>query len=111
MQYINEETNDITLTKGDTLIFDVTLTRGDEPYILQPTDKLRLAVSKGYVGEAGYKLMFTQAIPETLTVVVPAEKTEMLFNGEYKYDIQFTFDDDTVDTVVSANLTITGEAE
>lgn len=104
--------NNITLTKGDTLTLTVTLKRNGEDCTPEEGDVIRFACSKGYVGEVGYKLMFEATIPnDTLTVTIPTETTSALDYKTYNYDVEVTHGDGSVDTVIVALLTITGEAK
>ena len=104
--------NNITLTRGDTLPLTVSLKQGSETYTPQEGDVIRIACSVGYVGEPCYKLKFSETIPNnTLSVTIPAETTGALANGTYHYDVEITHSDGTIDTVISADLTITGEVK
>lgn len=104
--------NNITLTHGDTLVLTVALTKDGEAYDPEPGDIIRFALSIGYVGDQGYKLILTKDIPiDTLSFKLTADETEALALRKYVYDIQITHEDGTVDTVILGRLTITGEAE
>lgn len=104
--------NNITLTKGDTMTLEVELTKDGEPYEPVEGDTLRFALSKGYVGQSGYELIMTKAIPtDTLKFTVAAAETEVLQMTTYVYDVEITHSDGAVDTIISGKLTITGEAE
>lgn len=123
MLKIDKQTNNIQLTRGDSMTLDVGLytlvppvppatepTR--EPYVVQPGDSIRFALSKGYVGEPGYELYIEKAIPnDSLRFTVLAEESKRLDYREYNYDIEITHADETVDTFISAKIKITGEAK
>ena len=107
-----DSNNNITITKGDSLPLTVSLTKNNVPYDPVEGDVLRFACSKGYVGEAGYKLILTENIPtDTLTILISASRMDALFNGLYRYDVELTHADGQVETVISADLVVTGEAE
>ena len=109
MQAING--NNITIARGDTLAFTVTVTKDGLPYTPQDDDVIRFAISLGYEGEIGYRLMFTKVIDnELLTVKMTSEETKMLPSfRSYNYDVQITFADGVVDTFISGKLFVTGE--
>lgn len=111
MLQIDNQQN-ITLTHGDSLALTVALTKDGETYTPEEGDVIRFALSIGYVGDQGYKLILTKDIPaDTLTFTLTAGETEALALRKYVYDIQITHGDGTVDTVILGRLTITGEAE
>lgn len=104
--------NKITLTRGDTLTLLIALTKGSQTYTPEPTDSIRFAIARGYVGEAAYDLKISATVPnDTLTVIISAEQTKALAYGTYNYDVEITHDDGTVDTVISSTITITGEVK
>ena len=115
--------NNITLTKGDTMTLTVTLLHEVdpvppateptiEPYTPEEGDSIRFAVSKCYVGEAGYELKWYCSIPnDTLTFTMPASETTKLAYQTYNYDVEITHPDGCVDTFISGKMTIVGEAK
>lgn len=107
-----DDKNNITLTRGDTLTLELTLTKDGDTYTPESGDVIRFACASGYKGQTSYELMFDQTFPnDTLMVTIPAETTGELDYLTYHYDVEITHGDGTVDTVISANLTITGEVE
>jgi len=108
-----DKNNRITLTRGDTLTLELTLTNKDgAAYQPDSGDTLRFAVSKGYEGSATYNLAYEQSIPtDTLTFTVPSASTKTLTYGIYNYDIELTHADGAVDTVISSQIEITGEVK
>lgn len=114
--------NNITLTRGDTLTLTVGLTHEVppvppatqptvEPYVPVEGDAIRFAISKGYKGQPGYKLILSKAIPnDTLTFTCSSEETTINYDI-YNYDVEITHPDGCVDTFISAKLTITGEVK
>lgn len=113
-----DSNNNITLTRGDTLTLTVTLLQktdtappSTEPYVPEEGDVIRFAVSKGYKGQIGYKLMLEKVIPnDTLTFTCSSTETTLDYST-YNYDVEITHSDGCVDTFISAKLTITGEVE
>lgn len=122
MLIIDEKTNNIWLTRGDTLTLKVNLEREVppvppateptiEPYVPQTGDVIRFAVSKGYKSEPSYELKFKETIPhDTLTFTASSEKTSIDYMT-YNYDVEITYADGTVDTFISGKFTITGETD
>lgn len=117
MLYI-DDCNNITLTKGDTLTLEVALYKrptpgtDPEPYTPVEGDEIRFALSKSYVGMSDYKLLVNKPIDiDTLTFTVSSQETGALNYGTFNYDVELTHADGTVDTFISAKMTITGEAE
>lgn len=108
-----DSNQNITLTRGDTLTIELTLTDiSGEPYSPEEGDSIRFAVSTGYLGQDYYKLHFETSIPtETLTFTMPAAETSKLDYSEYNYDIELTHTDGCVDTVISGKLIIVGEVK
>lgn len=106
-----DEKNNITLTRGDTLTLELSLTNTDgTAYTPAEGDVIRIAISKGYVGESFYELIKT-AVFDDLSVTIPASETETLGSKRYNYDVEITHSSGIVDTVISATLTMLGEAE
>jgi hypothetical protein len=107
--------NNITLTRGDTLTLTVTLLHEVNqqmvPYVPGEGDVIRFAVSRGYKTEPGYELKLSKVIPnDTLTFTLSAAETALDYRS-YNYDVEITHEDGTVDTFISAKLTITGEVK
>lgn len=105
--------NNITLTRGDSLALKVTLIKDDAEYTPSASDTIRFAVSKSYEGMPDYQLMLEKEIsPDTLELTLTASETADLFYGRYNYDIELTLaGTGAVYTFISAFLTITGECE
>lgn len=103
--------NNITLTRGDTLTLTVELTKDGETYVPEEGDVIRFAVSRGYLGGPGYEFKFDKVIPhDTMTFTCTPEETALTYHS-YNYDIEITHSDGSVDTFISAKLTITGEVK
>lgn len=106
-----DKSNNITLTRGDTLTLTVSLLKDNAPYVPTEGDSIRFAVSKGYKGQSGYALKLSKNIPnDTLTFTCESDETELDY-AVYNYDIEITHADDSVDTFISGKLTITGESK
>lgn len=102
----------ITLTRGDSLILNISIKDGNEDYAPQPSDVIRFAMSKKYKDDFGYNLLITKIIPnDTLRLELLPEDTEKIPYGTYNYDIEITHSDGKVDTFISSTFTLTGEVE
>lgn len=103
--------NNIVLTRGDTLTLTISLTKDGETYTPEADDSIRFALSKGYLGEAGYEFKLEKTVPnDTLTITLTSEETALDYRT-YNYDIEVTHGDGCVDTFISAKLTIVGEVK
>lgn len=107
------DNNKITLTRGDTLTLELTLTNADgTAYEAESGDSLRFAISSDYNGGKQYVLKHEQNIPtDTLSFTMLASDTKKLDYKTYNYDIELTHADGSVDTVISSTITITGEVK
>ena len=117
-----DNSNNITLTRGDTLTLTVSLLQEvdpvppateptTEPYVPEEGDIIRFAVSRGYKGQTGYELKLSKEIPhDTLTFTCSSQETTLDYTT-YNYDVEITHPDGCVDTFISAKLTITGEVK
>lgn len=102
------ENNQIWLTRGDTLKCTINLvnkTTG-EPYELSQGDSVRFALkhSRMNATKTAYddkSPVITKTIPvATMALVLDPEDTSVLDFGNYVYDVQVTFADESVDTVI-----------
>jgi hypothetical protein len=106
-----DKSNNITLTRGDTLTLTVSLLKDNAPYVPTEGDSIRFAVSKSYKGQSDYTLKLSKTIPnDTLTFTCESDETELDY-AVYNYDIEITHEDGCVDTFISGKLTITGESK
>ena len=91
----------ITMTRGDTLAVQLTLTHNNEPYTPVEGDAISFAM-KRFVFDTGEPVL-TKTIPtDTLMFELAPADTKTLDFGEYAYDMQMTFADGTVDTFIAA---------
>lgn len=109
---ISVSNNAITMTRGDTLVLDLHLTKDDEEYVPKSGDYIRFAMSKKFLSESGYELILTKEIPtDSLQLQLDPEDTKDLAYGSYNYDIQLTDASGDVDTFILSKITITKEVE
>lgn len=107
---------DITMTRGDTLVANVSMTRDGSAYTPQEGDVVLFAVKNTTMvgGGANYKdvePILEKVIPNsTLQLVLTPEDTKPFSFGDYVYDISITFADGSVDTfITTSTLTLTPE--
>lgn len=115
---INEKTNEIRMTRGDTLRVLVTMKRDNEDYTPVAGDEVRFALkrpkmtsgNKEYVDQDP---LILKDIPiADMILELEPEDTKPFSFGEYVYDIQITFADGTVDTfITSTPFVLTPEVE
>ena len=110
------ECNKITLTRGDTLLAKIKIIKNGSEYTPDPEDVIRFALKHAAM-TPGQK-QFVDANPlvtktidnqDLILELAPADTKQLDF-GKYKYDIQITFADGSVDTFVpDADFTIAPE--
>lgn len=99
--------NNITLTRGDTLIANIELTRNGEPYTPAAGDSIRFALKHRILKQDGSDFADVEplaniTIPnDTLTLEITPNTTKALAFGNYVYDIEITFADGKVDTFIA----------
>ena len=107
----------ITLTRGDTLLAQISIEYDGKPYTPVAGDSIRIAVKHPELNEDRTEFvdpepLFTRDIPtETLLMRLEPEDTKSLGFGKYAYDIQITFADGRIDTFISGVLTLTKEVD
>ena len=99
MLHIDETSNTIQLTRGDTARFSVPIdneTSGKE-YVLSDNDKLTFTIKKRVKDETP---LLQKTVFGTILFHVKPEDTQGLSFGKYVYDIQLTTSDGDVYTVI-----------
>lgn len=102
------EGTDITLTRGDTLYVDITITKNGELYIPQEGDTIRFAMKHKYTDA---DVLIIKEIPiDTLQLKIEPQDTKNLTMGKtYVYDIELTNQYGDVDTFIIGKFTISKE--
>lgn len=106
MLYIDEDQN-ITLTRGDTGIFNITLqNQNGKAYTPQEGDSLRFALSDGF----GKETLVLKNIPINTCVleIEPSDTANLKFKT-YKYDVQFTSAQGRVSTIILGDFKVDNE--
>lgn len=99
--------NAITLTRGDTFIAVVSLTRDGEAYVPQEGDSIKFALKKATMNPT--KTAYTDKEPlieksvpiASMTLQLDPIDTKSLPFGDYVYDLELTFANGVVDTFIA----------
>lgn len=96
---------DITLTRGDSLFLQLSLTRQDEPYIPVVGDSIRFAMKAKYTDE---EPVLVKQIPiDTLLLEFEPEDTKPLkMKKTFVYDLELTDTNGYVDTFIEGTFTV-----
>lgn len=98
----------ISLTRGDSLILHVDVTQNFEPYVPQEGDVIRFALKKNSNDQE--VLILKNVDLDSMQLIIEPEDTKSLPYGTYKYDIELTTVGGFVDTFIGpANFKITEE--
>ena len=113
---VNEETMDITITRGDTGKVLVEVKVDDEHYDPQPGDIVRFSVKKNVFTGKEYKKyidpepLIEKIVPnDTLVLEIEPGDTKPLDFGLYAYNLELIWADGTVDTFIKAKFRVTEE--
>ena len=120
MYTVDQEENAITLTRGDTLRLQVVILKNGEVYSPEQGDSVRFALkhnkftNKDRYGTNEFydeETLVVKPIPiDTMVLQLDPADTKPLGFGNYKYDIEITFADGTVDTfIANASFKLTPE--
>ena len=103
---VDERTNKISMTRGDSARLAVAMTKDGEPYTPDVGDEIRFAVKHTKMTAGGKEFadpepLFTKVIPvATMILELDPEDTKDLSFDTYAYDIQVTFANGMVDTFI-----------
>ena len=101
---------DITLTRGDTLILQLSLTKNDEPYTPATGSSIRFAMKEKYT-DADVVLEKPISIDTLFLQFNPADTKPLPMGKKYVYDIELTDEVGHVDTFLSGSFKIGNEVE
>ena len=101
--------DNISLTRGDTLILNVVIEKNEEIYTPTSEDTIRFALNTHKRGREE-PIIYKDIDPNTMKLVIEPEDTKDLEYGVYWYDIEITTGDGYVDTFIGpAKFKITEE--
>ena len=97
----------ITLTRGDSLILELSLTKDGSQYTPAEGSAIRFAMKEKYT-DADEDVVLVKNIPiDTLTLeILPEDTKELPMKKKYVYDIQLTDENGRVDTFIKGTFTI-----
>lgn len=103
------EGTNITLTRGDTLIINLSLTKDRETFTPEEGSSIRFAMKRRYTDADSTALV--KEIPiDTLTLEIEPDDTKNLdMKKTYVYDIEYTDPDGHVDTFISGEFYLAEE--
>lgn len=108
--------NSITLTRGDSLVLQLELTRNGETYTPAEDDLIRFALKRNKLKQDGSDFVDDEPLAlinipnDTLLLEITPGATKTLAFGNYVYDMEITFADGKVDTFIdNENFIITPE--
>ncbi len=99
----------ITLTRGDTLMVQLSLERNGETYTPQQGDSIRFAMKRKYTDDDSTALVKTVPTDTLVLEIEPDDTKELPMNKKYVYDIQLTDAQGHVDTFVGGTFELTNE--
>lgn len=101
---------DITLTRGDSLLLQIDITRDSEPYTPAEGDSIRFAMKQKYKDpDSAVKIVKTIPTDTLILEIEPEDTKDLLMGKTYVYDIQLTDANGRVDTFINGNFTIDNE--
>lgn len=108
---VNDRTNRISLTRGDTGKFAISIAdQNGTPYEPKDGDKIRFAMKKDY--DDAESLLTIDIPTDTMLLIIEPKDTKSLAFGKYVYDIELTKANGDVDTFITkARLDLTEEVE
>lgn len=100
MVIVRPDKNLIVLTRGDTLILDIKIVDADgNDYVPAPTDQLRFALKENYSDEE--PLLLKEIPIDTCQLRIDSQETkEFMQPGDFVYDVQLTYGDGIVSTII-----------
>lgn len=105
---VNPSTKEISLTRGDSLILNFTITKNEEEYVPVQGDAVRFALKQTIPDDEPLILKDADITNQTIELL-PSDTKQLAF-GTYVYDIQLTTVDGYVDTFIGpATFRITEE--
>ena len=105
---IDENTNKITLVRGDYFPCYISMTKDGEAFT-PASGSLRFAVKKRYT-DSDEKVLILKSIPiNTLLLELESEDTKDLKFGEYVYDIEYSDHNGRPDTFIRGKFILSEE--
>lgn len=106
---VNIEGSDITLTKGDSLIIELTLTKDDESFTPETGSTIRFAMKQKYTDPDETALVKDIPIDTLILELEPEDTKHLTPKKKYVYDIQLTYPDGRIDTFINGRIILSEE--
>lgn len=101
--------NSISLTRGDSLILSISMTRNGEPYYPSSGESIRFALGVDKKGSDD-PIILKYISTDDMILRIDPEDTKSLKYGTYYYDIEYTSVEGYVDTFIGpASFKLTEE--
>lgn len=108
MVEVNPQTNEIKITRGDTLRVKFVAKKDGKPYVYQTGDVLNFYAKKD--GSSGNAEIEATIDPATGELYLSSDVTKSMKASKYVYDIQLTKANGDVDTIINmATISIKNE--
>ena len=101
---VRVKNNTIVLTRGDTLITTLNITDADgNEYIPDPSDKIRFALKEDF--DDDLPILYKEISTDTMELRLDSSDTKKLKqSATYVYDIEITYGDGIVNTIITGKL-------
>lgn len=100
----------ISLTRGDSMLVQLELEKGDETFTPATGDVIKFSVSRVPKGNPGYSLLISKTVNnDTLILELLPEDTADLDYGSYLFDLEITYASGEIDTFASGTFVLTEE--
>ena len=107
---IIDDDNNITMTRGDSALIQIGMTRNGEPITPVEGEVVRFAVKAKYKDPDDEVLIHKDIPLDTLMLEIEPQDTKPLaMNKTYVYDVEYTDINGRVDTFIKGKLTIDEE--
>lgn len=100
---------DIYLTRGDSASFNLVIYNGNSIYNLQEGDNVVFTIRQEPKKTPSIPTPLLNKVFNNNVVVLNPKDTNFLQYGQYKYDVQVTFSDGGVNTIVAGSIYLMSE--
>lgn len=110
---IDYETNNISLTRGDTLYIQIDLMRNNEPYIMLNGDIIRFAMKQNLTDDECLikKVLSKETDSSVVLHLEPNDTKPLPFKKRYHYDIEITTETGDVFTFLEGDFYLAPEVD
>ena len=101
--------NDIYMTRGDSASFSLVIYNGKNIYTLQEGDNVVFTIRQIPKNTPTIPTPLLNKVFGNNTIVLNPNDASFLQYGQYKYDVQITFSDGGVNTILAGNIFLQSE--